>query len=219
LRITPNEYALYAARGGARFKNNDFKQAIAEFSQAILLRPKDDALFVNRAIAHEAKADFAASAADYTSAITIAPDKIELYAYRGAVYFALEEYALALADYTRVIENKRDYGGVFLSRAIVNFCLENYDAAQSDTEQALKEDETNADSLIMLGAICFFQNDCDGAIEYAGKAVESRPDDEWYQNCLNQFTDYKEAFEARAASNSDKKTDASGETKEAPLQQ
>jgi hypothetical protein len=45
--------------------------------------------------------------------------------------------------------------------------------------------------LILSGSILFFRGEYDAAIERAGNALAVQSDNEWYKNCIEQWTLFK----------------------------
>jgi hypothetical protein len=50
--------------------------------------------------------------------------------------------------------------------------------------------------LILSGSILFFRGEYDAAIERAGNALAVQSDNEWYKNCLEQWTLFKHNIDA-----------------------
>lgn len=93
--------ALYNSRGTAFAARNELGQAVADYSQAIALRPNFVDAYVNRAGAYFAQARFDAAVADYTAALQVDRTEASLYLGRAQVYYFLKRYAESIADLKR----------------------------------------------------------------------------------------------------------------------
>jgi lipoprotein NlpI len=90
--------ALYNSRGAAFAGRNDRQAALADFTQAIALRPDYVDAYVNRAGVYFAEAHFDPALADYTAALQIQRTEAPLYVGRAQVYYYLKRYAASIAD-------------------------------------------------------------------------------------------------------------------------
>jgi tetratricopeptide (TPR) repeat protein len=93
----------YRYRGSARNDAGAGAQAIADFSQAIRLRPNDAAGFAGRASARVATRDFDGAIADYNEALRLTPEVASLHVGRGHAYFVRGDATAAIADFTEAI--------------------------------------------------------------------------------------------------------------------
>lgn len=85
-------------------KLEDYKEAIADYTQAIEIDPNYADAYYNRGIAHRKVGDTQAAIADYTQAIKIDPNDAKVYHNRGIARSALEDYQGAIADHTQALE-------------------------------------------------------------------------------------------------------------------
>jgi lipoprotein NlpI len=90
--------ALYNSRGSAFAGRNELDSAVADFTQAIALRPDYVDAYANRAGAYFAEARFDPALADYTAALQFARTDAPLYVGRAQVYYYLKRYPASVAD-------------------------------------------------------------------------------------------------------------------------
>ncbi|HVO16549.1 MAG TPA: tetratricopeptide repeat protein [Alphaproteobacteria bacterium] len=90
--------ALYNSRGTAFAARSELGQAVADYSQAIALRPDFVDAYVNRAGAYFALARFDPALADYNAALQVQRTEAALYLGRAQVYYFLKRYAESIAD-------------------------------------------------------------------------------------------------------------------------
>lgn len=100
----PEEKALaYRNRGNARADAGASAQAIADFSEAIRLRPNDAAGHAGRARARLAVRDIDGAVADYGEALRLAPETAAFHAGRGHAHFVKGDTLAAINDFTAAI--------------------------------------------------------------------------------------------------------------------
>ncbi len=93
---------VFAKRGFAKFKSSDFKGAIADFDEAISLKPASPVTLRYRGMAKESLNDLAGAIQDYRSSIVLI-DHVEtrcdiamIYEYQGRISQAISEFQAAL---------------------------------------------------------------------------------------------------------------------------
>ena len=102
LLLTPDDYF---AQGNYEYDRGSCGQAIANYSQAILLRPGFAEAYNNRAYTYMMQNDYADALPDLDHAIALRPDYVHALMNRGDIYnydYQINR-AKALADYDRVI--------------------------------------------------------------------------------------------------------------------
>ena len=75
---------LNANRGIAYHESGDYDKALADFAEAVRLKPTDAAMYNNRALSYRKKGEYAKAIADYESAIQ--QDRGSAYAYAGLAW-------------------------------------------------------------------------------------------------------------------------------------
>ena len=74
---------LYLERGLAKYNAQRYREAIAEYNQAIKLNPAYALAYSNRGFAKASLGDYVSAIADYDRAIQLKPDLILAYSNRG----------------------------------------------------------------------------------------------------------------------------------------
>jgi tetratricopeptide (TPR) repeat protein len=101
---SPDDKALaYRNRGNARADAGASAQAVADFDQAIRLRPNDASGYAGRARARLALRNIAGAIDDYDEALRLTPETASLYIGRGHARFVKGDLAPAIADFTEAI--------------------------------------------------------------------------------------------------------------------
>jgi tetratricopeptide (TPR) repeat protein len=86
----------YRNRGNARADAGAAAQAVADFNEAITLRPNDGSSYAGRARARLALRDVAGTVADYSEALRLTPDTASLYIGRGHARFVQGDQLAAM---------------------------------------------------------------------------------------------------------------------------
>jgi tetratricopeptide (TPR) repeat protein len=96
----PKEYAPYAFynRGVALQTERDYDRAIADYTDALRLKPDFAHALYNRGLAHQTKGDHDRAIADYTEAIRLNPAYFRAYKNRGLGYKAMGDTSDANSD-------------------------------------------------------------------------------------------------------------------------
>ena len=99
--------AAYARRGlGLYVAGKDHDNAIAAFTESLLLNPKNVAALIGRGGAYLERHDYADAVADLTAAIQLNPDSTQgclAYFTRATAYLRSGEHEKAIADATATI--------------------------------------------------------------------------------------------------------------------
>lgn len=98
----PKEYAPYAfyCRGVALQAERDYDRAIADYTDALHLKPDFAHAFYNRGLAHQIEGDYDSAISDYTEAIRLNPTYFRAYKNRGLAYKAKGDMSAANSDLT-----------------------------------------------------------------------------------------------------------------------
>jgi formylglycine-generating enzyme required for sulfatase activity len=89
------------AQGMSKYKAEDYKGAIADFTEAIHLDNKHVEAYLRRGQSHTNLGKYQQAIADYSKSIELNPDSAKAYNYRGNTYREIGECKNAIADYDR----------------------------------------------------------------------------------------------------------------------
>ena len=121
----------YTNRGLARFKKGDFAGAVADYTEALRIRPGLAVAYLNRAAALRASGDTEAAIKDLDKAIAIKKDFFHAYNNRGSLHLDRGEPEAALDDLNRAIELRFGHHRIvhFQGSPLPEFCLSAYNTA------------------------------------------------------------------------------------------
>ena len=123
-------------RGKGAAAKGDYQTAIADYSEAIRLKPDDPDAFKDRGNAYYDLTQYGKAIADYTEAIRLKPGNPNLFIDRGNAYYMLSQYGDATADYTEAIRLKPDFILAYRNRADCYDVVGNAAEAKRDRAKA-----------------------------------------------------------------------------------
>ena len=136
-------------RRGNEYMNDtqEYDRAIADFSEAIKLKPLDADAYILRADAYHILAE----------------------KYRGKNY-----YNLAIADYSEALRLVPAYAYAYLNRGRIYIEVGDYKRAEEDLARAIQLDPNNAVTLNHIGILRYRKKDYQGAVEAYTQALKLR---------------------------------------------
>jgi tetratricopeptide (TPR) repeat protein len=96
--------AVYQQRGYAAATNQQFQEALNDFSEAIKLKSDDARIYEQRAAVEMKMNDNDKALADYTEAIKLKPNDVRYYAYRSYIYEVKADIKNSMADTDKVLK-------------------------------------------------------------------------------------------------------------------
>src|SRR6266511_2412453 len=124
-------------RGTSFALREDFDSAIADFDQAIKLKP-DALAYFNRGNAYYDKGQHDRAIADYDQAISVKQDDALAYFNRGNAYYDKGQHDRAIADYDQAIRLKPDVALAYFNRGNAYYDKGQHDRAIADYDQAIR---------------------------------------------------------------------------------
>jgi tetratricopeptide (TPR) repeat protein len=96
--------AVYQQRGYAAATNQQFQDALNDYSEAIKLKPEDARIYEQRAAVEMKLNDNDKALADYSEAIKLKPNEVRYYAYRSYIYEVKGDVKNSMADTEKVLQ-------------------------------------------------------------------------------------------------------------------
>jgi tetratricopeptide (TPR) repeat protein len=103
-KYAPNLAAVYQQRGYAAASNQQFQDAINDYSEAIKITPEDARIYEQRAAVEMKLGDRDKALADYSQAIKLKPDEVRYYSYRSYIYEVNGDIKNSMADTDKVLK-------------------------------------------------------------------------------------------------------------------
>lgn len=116
---------------------NNYKGAIADFTQVLKLTPYYDMAYYNRGNAYRELGEYQAASDDYSKAVKTNPHFTYLRYNRGNVREALGDIKGAIEDYTAAIESYPEEGTGYSNRGLARYKLGDIQGAMADLNEAI----------------------------------------------------------------------------------
>ena len=161
--------------------SGDNQGAIADYNQAISLKPDYALAYHNRGWSKYNLGDNQGAIADYNQAIQIKPDDALAYINRGWSKYNLGDNQGAIADYNQTISIKPDYALAYNNRGLAKYNLGDNQGAIADYNQAIRINANWGN----IGLYTAYNNrgnakknlgDRQGAIADYNQAIKIKPD-------------------------------------------
>src|SRR5690606_4771113 len=89
---------LLRQRGIAHHRLGDYQNALADYSQAILIDPQDSYALYNRALVRTRLGDWRGAVSDYDVSLQLRSDNTDAYLNRGLIFLDSGQFDKAIAD-------------------------------------------------------------------------------------------------------------------------
>ena len=126
----------YSHRGNTYLKQNNFTQAISDYTKAIKINPNLAEAYNNRGNAYLKQNNFTQAISDYIEAIKINPNLADAYYHRGLAYVNQNNFTQAISDCTKAIKINPNLAEAYFYRGLVYNTAKEYDNAWIDVYKA-----------------------------------------------------------------------------------
>ncbi len=103
-KFSPNLAIAYQQRGFASANEQQFEDAIRDFSEALKINSRDPRIYEQRAAVEMKMHDYDKALADYTEAIKLKPNDVRYYLYRSYIYEMKGDVKASMADTERALK-------------------------------------------------------------------------------------------------------------------
>ena len=141
-----DEAEVYINRGVAKSQLGKHEGALADYDEAIRLKPNYAEAYNNRGQTNTLLGNHQDSLTDYNEAIRLKPDYAEAYYNRGTTKVILGRYAEAIADLNEAIRSQSNSVSAYANRGSAKMNLGRIDEARSDFQKALELVERHEDN-------------------------------------------------------------------------
>jgi tetratricopeptide (TPR) repeat protein len=154
----------YIRRGLAKGAKGDLEGAIADFDEAIKLKPDDILAYNNRSVAKRMKGDLEGAIADYSKVIELIPDNVSAYDNRGRLKLNMGDWDDAIADFNEAIKLKPDFDSAYGDRALGKAAKGDLKGAMADYNKAIDINPTNSWAHHRRGCLYYDSHDFTNAM-------------------------------------------------------
>ena len=96
--------AVYQGRGYAFAKNQQFQEAIQDYTEALKIKSNDPRIYEQRAAVEMKMRDYDKALADYSEIIKLKPNEVRYYNYRAYIYETKEDIQNSMVDVEKVLK-------------------------------------------------------------------------------------------------------------------
>ncbi|HUJ47418.1 MAG TPA: tetratricopeptide repeat protein [Rhizomicrobium sp.] len=162
----------YLSRGREFAEVHRLDAAIADYTDALKLKPDYLDAYISRCRAYAENRRYADAISDCSSAIRVQPANWRLHELRIDLYQQARRYDDAIADYSAFIATRPDDTSLLLGRANMLRLAGQYDKAMADAEAAHDAQFHSAWPYVAMGSIAFSQDKFDDAIGNINSALD-----------------------------------------------
>lgn len=175
-------------KGNKVFDDKEYEKAIADFAEAIRLKPDYADAFFKRGTACYLLVRYTEAIADFDQAIRLKPDFAVAFNNRGLAKKELGKYTEAIVDYDQAIRFDPGFTFAFNNRGAANNNLGKYTDAIADFDQAIRLNPNYARAYANKGCAIVAMNDksrLGEAIDLINKALGLDSSLSYAKDCKN----------------------------------
>ena len=103
-KYAPDLAIAYERRGFASAKNQQFQDAIQDYSEALKIKSNEPRIYEERAYAEMKIYDYDKALADYSELIKLKPNEVRYYNFRAYIYESKDDIKSSIADNDQVLK-------------------------------------------------------------------------------------------------------------------
>lgn len=174
----------YLAQGMTLQQQQEYSQAISQFTKAIALKPDLSEAYLKRGLSYHALGDIGSAISDFNRVIELNPEQLQAIYYRGALLSYMGDYEKAIADFSKLIEANAT-ANKYYNRGVIYYQTEAYEEAIADLTQAVTvEPEFTAAHFALGNAYYAIDNQSEAQKSYQqGEAIDTEIDQHDEHGC------------------------------------
>jgi len=172
---SPHKARAWSNRGKANFNQNEYENALADFTKAIELNPQYIPPLYNRGLAYIALDQYDLAITDLSQLIVYRPNHTRAYCSRSIARMKSAKIEQAFVDINQAIEKDSTYVAAYFQRGQLNVHKQLFQNAHQDYQHALTLDHQNVEALTNLGILYSQQGDYKKALSNFNHAIQLAP--------------------------------------------
>ncbi len=161
----------YYEQGEELLDEGKFKEAIAEFSEAIKIDPEYEDAYLKRGSAYRNTGNYTHAITDFDKAIALNDKDPHIYYNRGMTYQLKGEYDQAIEDYTEAIDLDDTFARAYTGRGYSHYWNQDFEDALEDLNKAIDLDEHDPYAYNGRGFVYDAIDDHDRAVQDYEQAI------------------------------------------------
>lgn len=201
LNSNPRNVDAYWRRGEARYLLNDLPGALADYNQALQLRPEAKG-YLKRAFVYMQQHNFQGALQDYNSALQLNPGDTDIYLSRARVRrdYQVRDYQEAIEDYKRVLSLQPEAVGIYSILGEIQYINSNRQKAIVDYSKVIRFNPNDWQAYHSRAQLYFQLGNYHNAIQDFNQALRFEPvvySQDYVQRGISrhQLGDYKGAID------------------------
>jgi len=168
---------LLVLRGRSFVFKKSLDSAIADYSEAIEIKPDNAFAYLCRGVAYGLKKEIDRAMDDFNKAIELDPNSADAYFNRGVAYDDKEDLDHAIANYSKAINLRSDYAEAYYNRGVDYRMKEEFDRAIADYSKDIELRPDHAVAYRSRGNAYSEKKDLDRAIADYSKFIQLKSND------------------------------------------
>lgn len=173
----------FLLKGNELLAKHNYEPAVVNFREALKIDSCFSEALNNIGTAYFEEKKYAEALEYYNSAIAC-HEFMPSYFNRVNTLYELRQYDRALADIALIKKKKPDTVSVYFAEGLVLTQLRRFTDAERSFLQALNYDSLNAELLVNLGTVLYYQHRYDDAVVRLNRAIYANPDEADAYNTL-----------------------------------
>lgn len=165
----------FSGRALIRRHQGRFDLALADYNEALRLKPHDATTLLNRGVCSFEKGDYDKAIADYTASLRAKPDGAAAYTNRANAWKEKRAYDKAIADSTAAIRIAPTLAAAYYNRGVAWSQIPNYTQAISDFNEAILLNPQEAHAFVRRAYAWRMQGDLDKSLADYTTAIRLAP--------------------------------------------
>lgn len=191
--IEPKTADAFYRRARRRHNANRYELALADYGEALKLKPRFPMAHVNRGWIFHHRKDYRTAISEFDDALKLDPENTSAYDGRGTCYRELGEYSRALDDLTQAIRRSPSDASLYFRRANTFRRSGKLTEALPDLNRAVQLDPNDVDHLVGRGQVYRLLHRYEEAIRDLEAAWRLAPtDSRWLYELGYVYSDKKD---------------------------
>ena len=172
---TDTQKQRFLIRGNEALQQQNFREAIRFFKEAVNLDSCYTAAINNLGIVYFRQGQYHKAELEYTRALACDPAFMDAYMNRANAFYELNELYRALDDLEYVEKHIPDSATVHFRKGLVKTKMRKYNEAVASFDKAFELDTANEETLINRGTVKYYMGDLDAAEADLDQALKKDP--------------------------------------------